>query len=127
MKLLINFLKITGIYTYSIIGLAFLPRPVYVSSQIQQEQIYYIEKSIEKMNLYRTYDKNENHIRIQYDNDIIANTAMSGSVYSFGSFSLKIQQSVSILIYTKMCLVVLYFTSLGMLWGWGIIQMLVVL
>ena len=86
MKLLINFLKIIRIYTYSIIGLVFLPRPVYISSQIQEEQVYYIKKSIEKMDLTQTYDKNLNHIRIQYDNDIIANTAMVASVYNSGNF-----------------------------------------
>ena len=89
MKLLINFLKIIGCYTFNTIDLIYPIRDVYISSQIQQEQIYYIEKSIEKMNLYRTYDKDRNHIRIQYDNDIIGNTAMSGSVYSFGSFVIE--------------------------------------
>ena len=86
MKLLLNFLKIIGIYTYSVIGLVFLPRPVYISSQIQPDQVYYIEKSINKMNLSRIYDKTENSIRIQYKNDIIANTQMSGLVYSIGDF-----------------------------------------
>ena len=86
MKLLINFIKITLVYTFNIIGLVFLPHPVYISSQIQPDQVYHIEKSINKFNLTRTYDKNENLIRIQYDNDIIANTAMVASVYNSGNF-----------------------------------------
>ena len=86
MKLLINFLKIIRIYTYSIIGLLYPYRPVYISSQIQEEQVYYIKKSIEKMDLTQTYDKSLNHIRIQYDNDIIGNTAMVASVYNSGNF-----------------------------------------
>ena len=86
MKLLINFLKIIRIYTYSIIGLLYPYRPVYISSQIQEEQVYYIKKSIEKMDLTQTYDKSLNHIRIQYDNDIIGNTAMTASVYNNGNF-----------------------------------------
>ena len=38
------------------------------------------------MGLNQTYDKNERHIRIQYDNSIIANTQMSAFLYSIGSF-----------------------------------------
>ena len=86
MKLLKIFLELTGIYTYSIIGLLYPYRPVYISSQIQEEQVYYIKKSIEKMDLTQTYDKNLNHIRIQYDNDIIGNTVMTASVYNTGNF-----------------------------------------
>ena len=86
MKLLINFIKIILCFTFDIIGLTYPNRPVYISSQIQQEQVYYIEKSINKFNLTRTYDKNLNHIRIQYDNNIIGNTVMSAELYSIGSF-----------------------------------------
>ena len=71
MKLLKIFLELTGIYTYSIIGLLYPIRPIYISSQIQEEQIFYIKKSIEKMDLTQTYDKSLNHIRIQYDNSKI--------------------------------------------------------
>ena len=85
-RLLINFIKIIGIYTYSVIGLLYPYRPVYISSQIQPDQVYHIEKSINKFNLTRTYDKNENLIRIQYDNNIIGNTAMTAELYSIGSF-----------------------------------------
>ena len=66
MKLLINCIKIIGIYTYSIINMIYPQRNVYISSQIQQEQVYYIQNSINKMGLNQTYDKNERHIRIQY-------------------------------------------------------------
>ena len=38
------------------------------------------------MGLNQTYDQNERHIRIQYDNSIIANTQMSAFLYSIGSF-----------------------------------------
>ena len=86
MRLFLNCISLMVVYNYSVIGLIFQILPVYISSQIQQEQVYYIEKSINKMNLSRTYDKSENHIRIQYKNDIIANTQMRGSVFSFGSF-----------------------------------------
>ena len=86
MKLFVTCIKIIRIYTYSIIGLLYPYRPVYISSQIQEEQVYYIKKSIEKMDLTQTYDKNLNHIRIQYDNDIIGNTAMVASVYNTGNF-----------------------------------------
>ena len=86
MKLFINFIKIMVCYTFNIIGLVYSNRPVYISSQIQEEQVYYIKKSIEKMDLTQTYDKNLNHIRIQYDNDIIGNTVMSASVYNTGNF-----------------------------------------
>ena len=86
MKLLINCIKITLVYTYSIINLIYPQRNVYISSQIQQEQVYYIQNSINKMGLNQTYDKNERHIRIQYDNSIIANTQMSAFLYSIGSF-----------------------------------------
>ena len=74
------------VYTYSVIGLIFQIRDVYISSQIQPDQVYHIEKSINKFNLTRTYDKNENLIRIQYDNNIIGNTAMTAELYSIGSF-----------------------------------------
>ena len=86
MKLLKIFLKIFGWCTFNIIGLVYPNRPVYISSQIQEEQVYYIKKSIEKMDLTQTYDKSLNHIRIQYDNDIIGNTAMTASVYNTGNF-----------------------------------------
>ena len=89
MKLLINFLKIILCFTFNTIGLIFQIRPVYISSQIQTEQIFYIQNSIAKIGLTQTYDKTENHIRIQYDNTIIGNTRMSGSVYSFGSFVIE--------------------------------------
>ena len=39
-----------------------------------------------EVSIQKTYDKNENHIRIQTDNSIIGNTAMSASVYSTGNF-----------------------------------------
>jgi hypothetical protein len=63
-------------------------RDVYISSLIQPEQIDYIQNSIAKFNLTRTYDKNSNPniIRIQYDNSIIANTKMSATLYQIGSF-----------------------------------------
>ena len=86
MKRLINFLKIIGCYTCSIIGITYPIRDVYISSQIANEQIDYIQNSINKMNLTRTYFKESNHIRIQYDNSIIANTKMSATLYSIGSF-----------------------------------------
>ena len=86
MKLFVTCIKIIRIYTYSIIGLLYPYRPIYISSQIQEEQVYYIKKSIEKMDLTQTYDKSLNHIRIQYDNDIIGNTAMVASVYNSGNF-----------------------------------------
>jgi hypothetical protein len=73
-------------YTFYTIGWTYPIRNVYISSLIQQEQVYYIQNSIAKFNLTRTYDKNSNHIRIQYDNSIIANTAMSAFLYSIGSF-----------------------------------------
>ena len=86
MKLLKIFLELTGIYTYSIIALLYPIRPIYISSQISNDKVYYIKKAIDKMDLTQTYDKNLNHIRIQYDNDIIGNTAMTASVYNTGNF-----------------------------------------
>ena len=86
MKLLKLFLDIIIVYTFNTINLIYPQRNVYISSYIENEQVYYIERCIDKMNLSRTYDKNENHIRIQYDNTIIGNTAMSGSIYSTGNF-----------------------------------------
>ena len=41
MKLFVTCIKIIRIYTYSIIGLLYPYRPVYISSQIQEEQVYY--------------------------------------------------------------------------------------
>ena len=73
-------------YTFNTINTILPPRNVYISSLIQPLQIDYIQNSIAKMNLSRTYDKNSNHIRIQYDNSIIANTAMTATLYSIGSF-----------------------------------------
>ena len=64
MRLLINFIKIIGCYTFNIIGLIYPQRDVYISSQIANHQVIDIEKSINKMNLSRIYDKTENHIRI---------------------------------------------------------------
>lgn len=85
-RLLITFINIILCSTFEIIGLIFPIRNVYISSQIQQEQVYYIQNSINKMGLNQTYDKNKDHIRIQYDNDIIGNTAMSATLYQIGSF-----------------------------------------
>ena len=73
-------------YTFNTISLIYPRRDVYISSLIQPEQIDYIQNSIAKMNLSRTYDKTENHIRVEYKNDIIANTKMSATLYSIGSF-----------------------------------------
>jgi hypothetical protein len=73
-------------YTFHTIDLIYPQRGVYISSLIQPEQILYIQNSINKMNLTRTYFKESNHIRIQYDNDIIANTKMSATLYQIGSF-----------------------------------------
>jgi hypothetical protein len=75
-------------YTSNIISLIYPQRSVYISSLIQPEQIDYIQNSIAKMNLTRTYDKFKypNIIRIQYDDSIIANTKMSATLYSIGSF-----------------------------------------
>jgi hypothetical protein len=86
MKLLINCINLILGYTFNTIGLIYPIRDVYISSLIQPEQILYIQNSIAKFNLTRTYDKSENHIRIQYDNDIIANTKMSATLYQIGSF-----------------------------------------
>lgn len=86
MRLLINCINLMLGYTFYTIGWTYPIRNVYISSLIQQEQVYYIQNSIAKFNLTRTYDKNSNHIRIQYDNSIIANTAMSAFLYSIGSF-----------------------------------------
>ena len=86
MKLLINCINLILGYTFNTIGLIYPIRNVYISSLIQSEQILYIQNSIAKMNLSRTYDKSENHIRIQYDNSIIGNTAMTATLYSIGSF-----------------------------------------
>lgn len=73
-------------YTFYTIDLIYPRRNVYISSLIQPEQIDYIQNSIAKMNLSRTYDKTENHIRVEYKNDIIANTRMAATLYSIGSF-----------------------------------------
>ena len=86
MKLLLNFLKIITCYSYFIIGLVYPIRPVYIGSQISNDQIDYIQKSIDNMNLSRTYEKTQNHIRIQYDNSIVGNTAMTANLYPIGSF-----------------------------------------
>ena len=86
MKLLINCINLILGYTFNTIGLIYPRRDVYISSLIQPEQIDYIQNSIAKMNLSRTYDKTENHIRVEYKNDIIANTKMSATLYSIGSF-----------------------------------------
>ena len=83
---LITCLEVILCYTFNTINLIYPNRPVYISSLIQQEQVYYIENSINKMNLSRTYDKTENLIRIQYDNNIVANTIMTASVYNTGQF-----------------------------------------
>ena len=86
MKLWLNFLKIILCYTFDIIGLTYPDRPIYISSQIQQEQIYYIENSINKMNLTRTYDKNLNHIRVEYCDACYGITRMSSTLMSSGNF-----------------------------------------
>ena len=86
MRLLINCINLILGYTFYTIGITYPIRNVYISSQISNEQIFYIQNSIAKFNLTRTYDKNSNHIRIQYDNNIIGNTAMSAFLYSIGSF-----------------------------------------
>ena len=86
MKLFVTYIKIIGIYTYSIIGLLYPDRPIYISSQIQQEQVYYIEKSINKFNLTRTYDKNLNHIRVEYCDACYGITRMSSTLMSSGNF-----------------------------------------
>jgi hypothetical protein len=86
MKLLINFIKIIGCFTYYIIGITYPPRNVYISSQISNEQVYHIKKSINKMNLSRTYDKSENLIRVEYCDACYGITRMSATLYSTGSF-----------------------------------------
>ena len=59
MKLLKLFLDIIGVYTFNTINLIYPQRNVYISSYIENEQVYYIERCIDKMNLSRIYDKNE--------------------------------------------------------------------
>ena len=86
MRLLKIFIEITLVYTFNIIGLVFLPRPVYISSQIQQEQVYHIQNSINKMGLNQTYDKNENHIRVEYCDACYGITRMSSTLMSSGNF-----------------------------------------
>ena len=86
MKLLLTCIEIIGIYTYSYIGLVYPNRPMYISSQISNEQVYYIQKSINKMNLSRTYDKNENHIRVEYCDACYGITRMSSTLMSSGNF-----------------------------------------
>ena len=86
MKLLINFIKIIGIYTYSVIDLLYPYRPIYISSQISNEQVYYIQKSINKFNLSRTYDKTENHIRVEYCDACYGITRMRSTLMSSGNF-----------------------------------------
>ena len=86
MKLLLNCINLIVCFTFNTINLIYPNRNVYISSQISNEQVYYIKKAIDKFNLSRTYDKNDNHIRIQYDNSIIGNTAMTASVYNTGNF-----------------------------------------
>lgn len=88
MRLLINCINIILCSTFHTISLIYPKRDVYISSLIQPEQILYIQNSIAKMNLTRTYDKFKypNIIRIQYDNSIIANTKMSANLYQIGSF-----------------------------------------
>ena len=89
MKLLLNCINIILCSTFEMIGLIFPIRNVYISSQIQTDQIYYIQKSINKFNLTRTYDKSENHIKIQYKNDIVGNIEMTSNLYSIGSFVIE--------------------------------------
>ena len=66
MKLFLTFIAVIGIFSYSIINLIYPQRDVYISSQIANQQVEYIENSIDKMGLIRTYDKDSNHIRIEY-------------------------------------------------------------
>ena len=73
-------------YSFNIINTIYPIRGVYISSQIQPEQINYIQNSINKIGFNQTFNKNDNHIRIQYADGIIANTAMIGSVYNTGNF-----------------------------------------
>jgi hypothetical protein len=73
-------------YTFNTIGLTYPIRNVYISSLIQSEQILYIQNSIAKMNLTRTYDKSENHIRVEYCDACYGITRMSSTLMSSGSF-----------------------------------------
>jgi len=86
MRFLINCINLILGYTSNIIGLIYPIRGVYISSQIQLEQTVFIQSSIDKIGLNQTFNKNDNHIRIMYDNNIIGNTKMSATLYSIGSF-----------------------------------------
>jgi hypothetical protein len=86
MKLLISCINLILGFTYSIINTIYPIRDVYISSLIQPEQIFYIQNSIAKIGLNQTFNKHSNYIRIQYKNDIIANTAMTANLYSIGDF-----------------------------------------
>ena len=57
MKLYLSCIHLILVYTFNIINLIYPKRNVYISSQIANEQVEYIEKSIDKMNLSQTYFK----------------------------------------------------------------------
>ena len=61
-------------------------RDVYISSKIPESQVSAIQKAMDQMGLARTFDRDSNIIRIQYDNNVVANTQMSASLYSPGWF-----------------------------------------
>ena len=86
MRLVLNCINLMVVYTYSVIGLIFQIRDVYISSLIQQEQVYYIQKSINKMGLKQTYDKTKNHIRVEYCDACYGITRMSSTLMSSGNF-----------------------------------------
>ena len=86
MILFLNCINLMVIYSFNIINLIYPQRNVYISSQISNEQVYYIQNSINKMNLSRTYDKNENHIRVEYCDACYGITRMSSTLMSSGSF-----------------------------------------
>ena len=86
MRLLKLFLDIMVCCTFNIINLTYPQRNVYISSQISNEQVYYIQQSINKMNLSRTYDKTENHIRVEYCDACYGITRMSSTLMSSGNF-----------------------------------------
>ena len=86
MKLLNILFSVICSNSYNIIGLFYPTRPVYVSSQIENDQVIEIEKSIDKMGLLRTYDKTQNHIRVEYCDECYGRTMMDATVMSSGDF-----------------------------------------
>lgn len=65
-------------------------RDFYISTQIQDSQISEIYNAINEYNKYfvlkETYDKNTNHIRIQYGDGLMGYTVLSASLYSDNQF-----------------------------------------